>query len=104
MHFDREGFYREVGLLLQLCRKSKGLTQREVASALGVPRASYANVERGRQRVPVDLLWRAAVYLRIPITKLLPEPISGSSSRRLQELIPAATTGVVSYSLPESKG
>jgi transcriptional regulator with XRE-family HTH domain len=73
--FDQDGFNREVGLRLQLTRKQHDLTQAEVAESLGIPRATYANLEGGRQRIAVDILWRAAVLFDIPIEKLLPEPI-----------------------------
>lgn len=76
MSFDRDGFYREIGLLLQGMRKRRGLTQEQLAAALGVPRPTYANVEAGRQRVAVDLLWKAAVVLRVPLQKLVPEPVT----------------------------
>ena len=78
--FDQAGFYREIGLRLQLQRKRLDLTQEEVAAGIGVPRATYANVERGRQRVVVDLLWRASVVLRTPIERLVPQPESGIES------------------------
>ena len=80
MNFDRDGFYREVGLRVQMQRKRAKLTQGEVASALCMPRATYANVESGRQRVPVDVVWRLAVLFNVPIHLLLPEPIRDSRS------------------------
>src|SRR5438445_7093861 len=75
MNFDREGFYRDVGQRIQLQRKRAKLTQGEVAGDLNMPRATYANVERGRQRVPVDVVWRLAVLFDVPIHALLPEPL-----------------------------
>lgn len=75
MSFDRNGFYREVGLRVQIQRKRTKFIQSEVASALGMPRATYANVERGRQRVPVDVIWRLAVLFDVPVHVLLPQPI-----------------------------
>jgi transcriptional regulator with XRE-family HTH domain len=80
MNFDREGFYRDVGLRVQTVRKRARMTQGEVATDLCMPRATYANVERGRQRVPVDVVWRLAVLFNVPIHKLLPEPIRDSGS------------------------
>jgi len=80
MNFDRDGFYGEVGLRVQMQRKRAKLTQGEVASDLCMPRATYANVESGRQRVPVDVVWRLAVLFNVPIHLLLPEPIRDSRS------------------------
>jgi transcriptional regulator with XRE-family HTH domain len=82
MPFDRQGFDREVGLLLQLARKRKDKTQGELAAALGMNRASYANIEAGRQRIPLDVVWRVAVVLGVSIASLVPEAIK--SSRREQ--------------------
>ena len=71
--FDKKGFYREIGIRLQLARTCKHLTQADVAKELSMPRSSYANVEGGRQRVDVYMLWRAAVILGLHITELIPE-------------------------------
>jgi transcriptional regulator with XRE-family HTH domain len=76
MEFDRAGFDRDVGLRLQRTRKERGVTQAELAKRLGLPRPSYANIESGRQRVPLDVVWRAAVVLGVSITALVPEPLS----------------------------
>ena len=75
MAFDRPGFERAVGALLQAARSRRNLTQGQLAEAIGIPRASYANLEAGRQRIPVDVLWRAAVVLGVPIVALVPEAI-----------------------------
>src|SRR2546426_12460795 len=91
MSFDREGFYQEVGLRVQMRRKSAKLTQDEVARDLCMPRATYANVERGRQRVPVDVIWRLAVLFNVPIHLLLPEPIR--DGRSTDALLGLAGTG-----------
>jgi transcriptional regulator with XRE-family HTH domain len=81
MAFDRPGFDKEVGLLLQLARKRREITQAELAKQIGLPRASYANLESGRQRIPVDILWRAAVVLNVSISSLVPEPMNRRSAR-----------------------
>jgi transcriptional regulator with XRE-family HTH domain len=75
MEFDRAGFDREVGLRLQRARKKRGITQQELAKRIGLPRPSYANIESGRQRVPLDVVWRAAVVLDLSIAALVPEPL-----------------------------
>jgi transcriptional regulator with XRE-family HTH domain len=79
MAFDRNVFNEEVGLRLQLRRKRQGLTQAEVADALEMPRSTYANMERGEQRVPVDVVWRVAVLLGVSTDALLPQPKSQRS-------------------------
>ncbi len=73
--FDRGGFYHQVGLLLSKRRKELQLTQQDVAAKIGIPRATYASIEGGRQRAMVDILWRAAVVLGVSLGDLVPEPI-----------------------------
>lgn len=74
MAFDRTGFDRDVGARLQRMRKARGITQEELAQRIGVPRPSYANIESGRQRIPIDIVWRAAVVLRVKVDALVPSP------------------------------
>jgi transcriptional regulator with XRE-family HTH domain len=80
MAFDRKGFDREVGFRLQLARKRKEMTQEQLATEIGIGRASYANVEAGRQRIPVDIVWRAAIVLGVSISNLVPEAALPRSS------------------------
>lgn len=47
-------FYQDVGRSLRRARKRTGLTQTAAAEVMGLSRSSYANVERGKQRL---LLW-----------------------------------------------
>jgi hypothetical protein len=51
-----------------------------LAEKIGLPRASYANIEAGRQRIPVDIIWRAAIVLGVPISSLVPEPVNKASA------------------------
>lgn len=88
MDFDRVGFDRQVGLRLQRARKAAGMTQEEVATRIGIPRPSYANIESGRQRIPLDVLWRAAIVLQTDISKLVPQP---EKRRRPAAIVPIRT-------------
>jgi len=73
--FDSKGFQREVGKLLRRERQYEGFTQEQFAKKLKMPRASLANIEAGRQRIPVDILWKAGVVLKLDVTAFLPEPL-----------------------------
>ncbi len=79
MTFDKRGFYREVGIQLRALREARDLTQQDLASILKVSRATYANIETGRQSVSLDVAWKIAVFFRVPLDKLTPEPIYGAS-------------------------
>jgi transcriptional regulator with XRE-family HTH domain len=107
MQFDRPGFDRDVGLRLQRTRKERGITQEELAKRLGLPRPSYANIESGRQRVPLDVVWRAAVVLEVSIAALVPEPLSRRRDPVLTNTIgfrgdtaPTESIGFVPWHLP----
>jgi transcriptional regulator with XRE-family HTH domain len=98
MAFDRAGFERAVGILLQAARSKRGMTQEALAEAIGVPRASYANLEAGRQRIPADILYRAAVILGVSIVSLLPEPIYRPKQTEGRQK-PSDTSGTTSQDL-----
>jgi transcriptional regulator with XRE-family HTH domain len=97
MEFDRAGFDREVGLRLQRARKDRGLTQEELARRIGLPRPSYANIESGRQRVPLDVIWRAAIVLEQSFAVLVPEPLPGRA--QAAPLFPFGTSAPLTESL-----
>jgi transcriptional regulator with XRE-family HTH domain len=99
MEFDRAGFDRDVGVRLQRTRKERGITQEELAKRLGLPRPSYANIESGRQRVPLDVIWRAAVVLGVSITALVPEPLSRSRRPALTNTMAFGTATAPTESL-----
>ena len=75
MKFDQKGFQRTTGQILRVRRKQEGHTQEHVAEVLEMNRASYANLESGRQRIPADVIWRLANYYCIPEYKLLPKAV-----------------------------
>src|ERR1700733_14720844 len=97
MEFDRAGFDRDVGLRLQRARKERGITQAELAKRLGLPRPSYANIEAGRQRIALDVVWRAAVVLGVSISALVPEPLHRPTAA---SVLQAPVTSFVTASLP----
>ncbi len=106
--FDRAGFYHEVGLRLSKCRKDRQLTQEQVAGRVGIPRATYASIEGGRQRIVVDVLWRAAIVLEVPLDALVPEPVPeqrvATRATGGPETMASATTAatVVGTDLPDT--
>ena len=76
--FDLDGFRREIGHRIRSARRALPgwRTQGWLAEQVGVGRATLANLENGRQRVYVDLLWRIAVVLKVPITRLIPDRLT----------------------------
>ena len=64
--------YQLLGKRLRDARKGVGLSQENVADDLGIKRASVANFESGRQRLPVHTIYGFAQVVRLPIARLFP--------------------------------
>lgn len=61
-----------LGRNISYYRKLSGLTQQQLADAIGLTRSSIANIEVGRQETSVTHLLDIARGLRIPAALLLP--------------------------------
>lgn len=71
--FDEAGFQKATGEVMRSVRKSRAKTQEQVSEAIGIPRSTYANMELGRQRIPLDVVWRLGIVLQTDIKHLVPE-------------------------------
>src|SRR5580698_9588997 len=71
---DFDELYRELGRKIRQARERQGqrLSQDALAKRLGVSRASIVNIEAGRQRAPLHLLWQIAELLGSDLTELIP--------------------------------
>lgn len=63
---DLNEFYlmHEIGRRIALWRREARMSQDDLAAAVGVVRCSITNLEAGRQKSPVTLLYRCAVALK----------------------------------------
>lgn len=57
--------YKALGQAVSTLRRKSGLTQQELADAIGISRASVANIERGEQRVFFDQVASIAAYFSL---------------------------------------
>lgn len=64
--------YRDVGRRVRDARSAVRMTQAQLAGRVGVTRSSIANLEAGRQRIPLHLLLWIAEALDTRPEKLLP--------------------------------
>jgi transcriptional regulator with XRE-family HTH domain len=64
--------YREVGKLISAHRRKNKLSQEGLARKVGHTRTSITNIEAGRQRIPLDLLFKIADVLQLDYRSLLP--------------------------------
>ena len=71
---DESVLYARFGHLVRLHRKRLSLNQAEIGRAVGLSRASVANIETGRQRIPIHHLYRLARVLKVDVHALLPAP------------------------------
>lgn len=66
-------FYEDFGRRVRTVRSDAGMTQAELAAEIGLSRASVANLEAGRQRVPFHVLYGIARVLAVEPAQLMPE-------------------------------
>lgn len=60
---EARAFYSLVGRRIRDARQARGLSQTELAAAASLGRTSIANIEAGRQRVPLHKLQEIATAL-----------------------------------------
>ena len=68
--------YRDVGRAIGLLRNRRKpkMSQKELAEAIGISRASVANIERGHHRIQLHILYDIATALEVEPHDLLPHP------------------------------
>ncbi len=64
--------YWTIGANIRRARDAAKLTQEEIAKRVGFERTSMANIEAGRQRLPIATLYDLADALGVQATALLP--------------------------------
>ena len=76
---DQNALYRMIGRAVAAQRAGLGLTQAVVAQRMGLTRASIANIETGRQKMPVHHIYSLANALELQsVYDLLPGHIPAS--------------------------
>lgn len=69
---EQSELYSQFGQLVRRHRERLGLNQAEIGQAIGLTRASIANIETGRQRIPLHHLYSLARALKVDVHALLP--------------------------------
>ncbi|TDO83742.1 DNA-binding XRE family transcriptional regulator [Flavobacterium chryseum] len=70
---EQQLFYIKLGSKIKDERLKAEIKQEAFASFLNLSRASIVNIEKGRQRPPIHLLWSIAKILNIEVMELLPQ-------------------------------
>lgn len=69
-----DSLYRLLGKHIERARHAAALSQDKLAKMIGVTRASVVNIEHGRQRPPLHLIWEIATVLEVDPSELIPRP------------------------------
>ena len=71
---DFDEVYRVLGRKVRQMREVERMSQDSLAQHLGISRASMVNIEAGRQRAPLHLLWQIAEVLHSKLIEFIPTP------------------------------
>jgi transcriptional regulator with XRE-family HTH domain len=69
---DIDRFYQLVGERVLRMRLTRELSQGKLADRVGLTRVSIVNIEKGRQRTPLHVLWQIAKALDVELTTFIP--------------------------------
>lgn len=69
-----EILYQEIGKRVKEARLNKDYTQEKLSELIGLTRTSITNIEKGRQKISVHILYNLASSLNILPHELLPHP------------------------------
>src|SRR5690348_10192414 len=72
MQVNETILYNLIGESIKRQRVKVDMTQAQLANAVGVLRTSIANIESGRQKPPLHLLYNLCMELGMEITDILP--------------------------------
>jgi len=79
---DEKIFYQALGQRIAMLRKDQGITQVQLAEALGIAQQTLAHYEVGRLRIAAGTLPMLARTLSVAIEELLAEAIPARKSKR----------------------
>jgi DNA-binding XRE family transcriptional regulator len=69
---DKNLFYKELANNLLKARESSGLNQEQVANAVSLSRVSIINIEKGRQKANMFLVWQLCQIYNVEISHVIP--------------------------------
>lgn len=69
---DFNSLYRLIGERIRGAREKIGLSQAKLAKKLQMSRTSVVNIEAGRQRLPIHVLWQIADEIGTEASLLIP--------------------------------
>ena len=79
---DEKDYFKLLGSRVAQLRKDHGLTQVQLAQALGISQQMVASYEVGRRRIPVSMLQALAKALSVDIDALLSDESAKAQAKR----------------------
>lgn len=70
--------YTRIGDHLKTAREQRGVSQHNLADAIGVTRSSVANIESGRQRIQIHTLIAACQALNLDPADIVSQALEGA--------------------------
>jgi transcriptional regulator with XRE-family HTH domain len=64
--------YRIISERVRNARKRRGLNQQDLATRIGKDRTSVVNLESGKQKMPLHVLWSIAEHVGVTFHELIP--------------------------------
>jgi transcriptional regulator with XRE-family HTH domain len=95
---EADELYAAVGFRVTRIRKARGVRQEGLAKAIGITRSSIANLETGRQRMPLHLLLAIAQALGVELADVID---TGRPMPQLAERLPDGPRETVADTLRE---
>jgi transcriptional regulator with XRE-family HTH domain len=72
MEMSETALYRLIGERVKARRLALEMSQSQLADAIGMLRTSISNIEAGRQKTPIHVLYKICGVLGVEATELLP--------------------------------
>lgn len=67
-----DSLYKEIGRRIKEFREERGITQQEISDNIHLSRTSITNIEAGRQKIQIHILYQIATLLKVEPNQLLP--------------------------------
>ena len=82
MNTRDEEFFKELGERIANARKANGLTQQQLAEALGIAQQTLAHYEGGRSRLPISMLPALSQLLTLSFDELMGQTVNRRGGKR----------------------
>jgi DNA-binding XRE family transcriptional regulator len=72
MKVNETQLYSQIGKRIKQRRIELGMTQTQLAETIGVLRTSITNIEAGRQKAPLHMIYQLCIVLSVEVATILP--------------------------------